>query len=50
MTTAQIERTDDYSGWLAYYGGRLLGKFPSYHVAQVACEIEAAVQAAKAAG
>lgn len=43
----KIERAPDYNGWLACYGDRLLGMFPSYHVAAVACEIEAAVQSAR---
>ncbi len=44
---AKIERAADFTGWLAFYGDRCLGKFPSYHVAQVACAIEAAVRGAK---
>jgi hypothetical protein len=42
--TCKIERAPDFTGWRAYWGDAYLGKFPSYHVAQVACEIAAAVE------
>jgi hypothetical protein len=43
----KIERAADFTGWNAWYGERYLGKFPSYHVAEVACAIEAVATAAQ---
>lgn len=38
----QIDRADDFSGWIARRpDASVIGKFPSLHVAQVACEFAA---------